>query len=142
MFARKEDEGMAQILKFASPVFDSFRNFLTGLGMPGFDKNESTHWAFCVLNVDQLEMAYRGDWLARKIVEIPAYDCTRAWRQWHGTKEQIAALEETEKEFGLQRKMMSALTKSRLYGGAAIVMGIDQGTFQQERRPPILSRGQ
>ena len=132
---------MANVLRFASPVFDSFRNFLTGIGMPGADKNTTTHWAFAPIDMQQLEAAYRGDWMARKIIDIPAYDCTRAWRQWHGTKEQITALNNTEKDFGLQRKMMSALTKSRLYGGAAIIMGVDSGTFQQELKIEEVKKG-
>jgi hypothetical protein len=133
---------MGSLLRFKSPVFiDSFRNFLTGLGVLGVDKNESTYWAFSDLDVVELEAAYRCDWLARKIIEIPAYDCTRAWRQWFGTKEQIAALEETEKAFGLQRKLLSALEKSRLYGGAAMVLGVDSGTFQQELNLDEVKKG-
>jgi uncharacterized protein len=125
---------VANILRFPNAWFggDSMRNFLAGFGVPGRDKAQSNFWYLCELNAEQLEAAYRGDWVARKIIEIPAFDCTRAWRQWQATKEQITALEETEKQFGLQRKLLGALIKARLYGGAAIIMGVDQGTFQDE----------
>jgi hypothetical protein len=132
---------MGIITRFASPIFDSFSNLITGLGVLGVDKNESTYWVFKPLDLNELEAAYRCDWLARKIIEIPAYDCTRAWRQWFGTKEQITALEETERTFGIQRKMLSALEKSRLYGGAAMVLGVDKGTFQEELNLDEVKRG-
>jgi hypothetical protein len=37
--------------------------------------------------------------------------------------------------------MMSALVKSRLYGGSAIIMGVDQGTFQQELKLEDIKKG-
>src|SRR5262249_24433674 len=61
----------------------------------------------------------------RKIVDIPAFDACRAWRSWEADNPQIEKLEEAEKAFGLQRKLMQALIKSRLYGGAAMGMGIE-----------------
>lgn len=41
-------------------------------------------------------------------------------------------MEDFEKSFGLQRKVMSAHSRARLYGGAVLIMGVDQGTFADE----------
>jgi hypothetical protein len=79
-----------------------------------------------------VQALYRSDWLARKIVDTPAFDSTRAWRQWEAEADQIEALEEAERSFGLQRKLLEALTKARLYGGAAMVLGVKGTPFNKE----------
>jgi hypothetical protein len=128
---------LSNIVRFPRAVFDrmtgdSFRNFLAGFGVPGRDKSLGQQWWLCPLDNGQLEAAYRGDWAARKIIDIPAFDMTRAWRQWQADKEQVSALEDTERMFDIPGKMLLALKMARLYGGAAMVMGVDQGTFQDE----------
>ena len=71
---------------------------------------------------------YRGDWLARKIVDAPADDMTREWRGVAGFSEpQIEALEKLEKQMDLQRKVRHWISKARLYGGAALLLGVDDG---------------
>jgi uncharacterized protein len=117
---------------FFDTMRDSFSNFLAGFGMPGRDKLMGQTWVLNPLGVDQLEAAYRGDWVARKIIEIPAFDSTRAWRTWQADKEDVKKLTNTERVLTLQNKMMNAMMKARLYGGAALIMGVDQGTFQDE----------
>lgn len=107
-------------------VGDNLVNLVTGMGT-GKDKSTSTTFAFTQLGKEQAEAAYRGDWMSRKVIDIPAYDATREWRTWQGDNDDITQLVELEKKFGLQRKAMSVLQKSRLYGGAALVLGVDQG---------------
>jgi uncharacterized protein len=114
--------------------FDSFRSLLTGLGIPGRDKVMSLSPSRDTLtyNMSELENLYRGNWLAKKIVDIPAFDCTRSWRSWDAEQDQVEKLEDAEREFGLQRKMLDAMIKSRLYGGAAMLMGIKGQKFNDE----------
>jgi hypothetical protein len=59
-------------------VVNNFHNFLAGFGVYGRDKLSEQHWAFHPPGVDQIEAAYRADWIARKIIEIPAHHSTRA----------------------------------------------------------------
>jgi uncharacterized protein len=65
-------------------------------------------------------------------VDVPAFDSCRAWRQWEAENAQIGKIEDLERELGLQRKLMQALSKSRLFGGAAMVMGIEGHKFEDE----------
>jgi hypothetical protein len=123
---------MAEVVAGPPRWFDSFSNFLAGFGLFGRDKSVSQQYYLNLLSPQQLEAAYRGDWLARKIVEVPAFDCTRAWRSWVAEQDQIEQLERTEQEFGLQHKLLSALTKARLYGGSALIIGVDQGDWGEE----------
>jgi phage-related protein (TIGR01555 family) len=91
------------------------------------DKMVGTFFGFDLMSQQQLEAAYRGDWIARKIVDIPAYDATREWRNWQAESGDITMIEELEKDFGLQRKLALAMQRGRLYGGGALIMGVDQG---------------
>jgi len=110
---------------------DSFQNFIAGLGTAK-DKSVAHHPVFNQMPPSYLETLYRGDWLSRKIIDVPAFDCTRAWRSWQATKEQIEALELTERAFGVQMKLMHAFIRARLWGGALLVMGVDrQGGFNE-----------
>jgi len=122
-------------------VGDSFINFLKGFGLFGRDPATAQHWALKLLDASQLEYAYRSDWLARKIVTVPAFDQCRAWRQWEGTDEQIKQMEEAERMYGLQHKLMHAVAKARLYGGAALVLGVDQGKFNEELNVEKVKKG-
>jgi hypothetical protein len=137
---------LSNIVRFPKAFFsgmtsDSFRNFLAGFGVPGRDKATGQMWWLCPLDAGQLEAAYRGDWAARKIIEIPAFDMTRAWRQWQASKEQVTAIEDTERMFNIPGKMMDALVKARLYGGAAMIMGVDCGSFQDELDLDAIKQG-
>jgi len=78
---------------------DSMRNFLAGFGLFGRDKAASQQFVWAPLDRQQLESAYRGDWLARKIVDIPAFDSCRQWRQWEAENDQIELLEEAARNF-------------------------------------------
>jgi hypothetical protein len=99
------------------------RNLVSGLGT---DRDKATGAAFIlgVIDRQQLESMYRGDWLSRKLINIPADDATREWRNWQAEAKQIEKLEEAERRLNLSGKIRAALKKARLYGGAALVMGI------------------
>jgi uncharacterized protein len=120
--------------------WDKLLNFTTGLGIPGADKGASAEYSLVLLRPDQLEAAYRSDWIVRKAIEIPAFDSTRMWRAWQAEQDQIEALEETEQRLNIKRKLERALIKARLYGGAAIVIGVD-GNMEDELNPDAVKKG-
>lgn len=105
---------------------DSLYNFVSGLGTAK-DARMAAVYNFDPLDKMQLEVAFRSDWIARKVVTAPAEDATREWREWQASQPQIEALEDAEKTFNLQFKMEWALTLARLYGGSAFILGVDQG---------------
>ena len=123
---------MGEVVPLKLGMWDSFTNFLAGFGVLGRDKAVSQLAVINYLDRGQLEALYRADWISRKIVDIPAFDAMRAWRAWQAEEDQIEKLEEAEREFGLQRKLLSALIKARLYGGSALILGVDQGDFTEE----------
>lgn len=103
-------------------LMDSLVNFVTGMGL-GKDKSAQTQYGFNIIDRSQLDFAYRGDWVARKVVNIPAQDSTREWRQWQAPATDIEKIEAEEKRLGLQRKVKLAMIKARLYGGAGLILG-------------------
>lgn len=105
-------------------VIDSLRSLIGNLGNPERDKSASLHFAEQLIDVEQLSLAYRTSWVARKIVDIPASDALRKWRAW--SVEDAVPIELEETRLGLRMKALEALIKARLFGGAAIYIGTDQ----------------
>ncbi len=112
-------------------IKDNLVNFVTGLGTSK-DPTTGGVFTFTELNQNTLENMYRSDWIARKVVDTLAEDATREWRSWQGNQNQITALQFIEKKFDLQRKVRQAIIRARLYGGAAIVIGVEQGEPYEE----------
>lgn len=118
---------------------DRLANLITGLGTAK-DKGTATRFAFGFLDPEQLTAAYRGSWLPRKVIDIPAADMTRAWRSWQAEEDQIELIEATEKRLKIQSKVKLAKQWARLYGGAAIYIGTNDLDLSQELRPERISK--
>lgn len=110
---------------------DGLRSLFTGLtnafGL-GSQRDKGSALAFGYRTIDpgELDAMYRGDWLARKIVDIIPNDMTREWRDWQAAKDVIEAIERVEKlpAVDLPRKVNRALRRARLKGGSAVFIGI------------------
>ncbi|WP_165492729.1 DUF1073 domain-containing protein [Lichenihabitans psoromatis] len=101
---------------------DSLSNFAASLNA-GKDKAAQDSFFVADIARDQIEAMYRGDWLARKIVDIVPYDSVREWREWAGDRAAIAAIERTERQLNLRRAIQRAMILGRLYGGGALIIG-------------------
>lgn len=110
---------MGNILAFAR---DSLTNLVSRMGTDR-DKAAASYYGLTLLGDDQLAAAYRTAWLPRKIVDIPAFDSVRAWRDWQAEGAQIEAIEAEEKRLNVKAKVLEARIKARLWGGAAIMLG-------------------
>lgn len=101
-------------------LFDGLANVLTGRGTT-VDRAVHNVWMRRFHDPAQIEAAYLGSWLHRKIVDIPAQDMTRAGRDWDAEDDQIAAIEKEEKRLGYWSKLYEAVTLGRLGGGAILI---------------------
>lgn len=101
---------------------DKLVNFTSAMGTER-DKASQSFYACPTLSDVEASNMYRGTWLARKIVDIPALDATRRWRAWQAESEQIGKLEAEEKRLNLRAKVREAMELARLRGGAAIYIG-------------------
>lgn len=120
-------------------IRDSLTNIMSGKGTTA-DRAAWSRYAFRPLDQYQVEAAYRTSWLMRKIVDVPALDMTRAWRDWQAEKDAIEAIEAEEKRIQLKAKCKRALILARLYGGSAIFMGTNDADVSQPVKPAAVGK--
>lgn len=109
---------MGTVLNFA----DSLRNLITGAGSSRDARTGNSHVAG-ILTQQQIDQAYRGSGLMRKIIQIPALDMVREWRDWKLEADQIELVETLEKKLALRQKVRSAEVLRGL-GGGALILGL------------------
>lgn len=107
-------------LKPSAWTADGLSNALSGLGT-ALDVRIASYYSFTPLGQAEIEAAYRGSGLMRKVIEIPAFDMVREWRDWQADAEQIEKLEAEERRLGLRGKIMLAEILRGLGGGAMIL---------------------
>lgn len=105
-------------------IFDSLTNLVAQLGV-GNAKTASDQFTLTLRTDQELDALYRGDWMGRKIVDLPVRDLLRPWRAWQAKPEQITAIDAAEKRHAVKAKLSLAWRAARLYGGAAIIIGAD-----------------
>lgn len=100
-------------------IGDGLANALSGLNT---ERDKAAHSYYAEPTIDAMELvnAYRGSWMARKIVDIPALDSCRNWRAWQASQDQIELIEAEEKRLNVRGKVLEARKKARLFGGAAV----------------------
>jgi hypothetical protein len=106
-----------------SMVCDGLMSLASRMGTER-DKAASVFYASQLITDEQILSAYRGAWMPRKIVDIPAQDACRKWRSWQAAGDQIEAVEAEERRLNLRSKVLDACRRARLFGGAAIFIGI------------------
>lgn len=107
----------------AKMLTDGLVNVVSNLGTSR-DKQSHTTYELPVLTDIDLDVMYRATWLARKIVDIPVLDSLRNWRNWQADSAAVSAIETVEKRILLRNRLLEAYTKARLFGGAAIYIGV------------------
>lgn len=103
---------------------DAWRNNVSGMGVPGIDKQIYTRFDFAGSHIDwrTLSLMYRYDWLARKICDRPAQDAVRRWLNIEDDN-----LKSELERLRLKKRIKQAIAWSRLYGGAALVPIVEDG---------------
>jgi phage-related protein (TIGR01555 family) len=110
---------------------DGLMNVLTGMGSSR-DKSQYTYTkAITFLAQEELESLY-GEWLPRRIIDIYAEQSTRKGFKvlfgGEGPKaEEVVGVEQVIEDLYILESLMLASKNSRLYGGAVILMYIDDG---------------
>ena len=103
---------------------DGFVNPATGMGVQGIDPAASGYNIRSFpLDEHLLRQMYRYDWLAAKIVELPAKDAVQKWIEVSDDLEFIDTLDDYEVKASLRK----CLTWARLFGGAVLWPVVDDG---------------
>jgi phage-related protein (TIGR01555 family) len=116
---------------------DRLANIMSGAGTSNDPRTQFVH-VFDRLSWNQVEATYRSNWLMRNAVDIPAYDMTRAWRDWQAAKDQIETIEAEEKRLRLRQKVREAIILGRL-GGGALILGL--GDQPDQPLPTTIGKG-
>lgn len=122
------------------PVADSLTNIVAGLGT---ERDKASHTAYVnpAMQPAQLATMYRASAIAKKIVDLPAEDSCREWREWQASGVDISLIEAEEKRLGLAAKVLEARKKARLFGGAAIYIGTGDLNESKPLNPERISKG-
>lgn len=107
----------------ATFIADTLQNVATSLGTSK-DKATYNRYFFQRMTAQELEAAYRGSHLAKRIINRPADDMIREWRVWQTEQKHQTAIEKEEKRLKVQGHLKRGLRAKRLWGGSALYMGI------------------
>lgn len=104
---------------------DGLMNLAAGMGDPSRDKLAGLSWSSPAQHTDKLwSDMYREHWLPARIVDAPADDATRNWRQWQAEAADISRIEAVENELDVAAKLADAYRLARLYGRAHMYFDI------------------
>ena len=98
---------------------DSLRGAIAAVASPFRQQNVTAMPG--VLNFQLAFAAYQSSGLLAKVINIPAQDRVREWRDWQAEKPVIEALEAEERRLGLKTKVQQAEVLRGIGGGALIL---------------------
>lgn len=111
-------------ISFAA-IKNGLENLVANLGTSK-DKRTASTISKKTLTSEELITMYSGDWLTRKIIDIPVDDSTRKWRKFLGLEpDQVSLLEKAERTLRVKQTINRGAKRGRLFGGALVLMGID-----------------
>lgn len=119
------DSSGAPMQPASSPVRmqarDGLGTALASIGNGGFGGGYQQGPLSQYFALDLAFAAYLGSGLLQKVIDIPAADRTREWRDWQAESDQITAIEAEEKRLGLRAKIKAAEVLRGIGGGALIL---------------------
>lgn len=121
-------------------VTDGLTNVVANLGTSR-DKAAFSRIFATNLDLQILINTYRGSWVARKGVDIPALDSCRKWRDWMAQAKEVEAIEAEEARLNIKAKVLQARIAARLFGGCALLIGADVADPSKPLRPETVGRG-
>ncbi len=108
-------------------IRDGLENIATGQGL----RNDSRAHGYRTFrhrkrSYQELLDMYLSSWMCAQVVEIPAFEMTREWRTFNiEDSGKVDRITEANERVGLVEKVRETIQWSRLFGGGAILMGID-----------------
>jgi hypothetical protein len=100
---------------------DGIENLTTGLGSAK-DAKAYTEFSETDVTKEEIEIAYRYDWVLAKAVEIPAKDMTKKWLAFTGKSKKVDLVKAEYKRLKVKAVVRKALVHKALYGASYIVI--------------------
>lgn len=121
-------------------MIDGLMNLVSGLGTAR-DKGAQAAYTLSVMAPHEAFTAYKASSLVRRIVDLPAEDACREWREWQAEAADISAIEAEEVRLGVQGKVMEARRQARLLGGSALLIGDGANDTEVSLNPKSIRKG-
>lgn len=116
----KVDEAKARI--------DGWANIMTGLGILGRDKRMSASLDYSPMADEEAEVLYSGSDVAAEIVEALPEDALRQWIKYETDIDGLAAkVDKAVDDLKFAERLYEAMVWGRVYGGAALLISVDDG---------------
>lgn len=108
------------------PRLDGMINAFSSVGVSGKDKHNLTTYSPDLFTQLTLANWYVGCGLFKRIVNVPVEEMTReGFRLYSGETEITGEFEEWASQFGIDEKIEEGLKYAQVFGGAGIVLGLD-----------------
>lgn len=123
-------------------IKDGIINLQTRLG-GARDKGANATYHFVPIQDHEIDAAYRSSWIIRKAINIPVDDATRKWRKFTDADGKVLEdISDLERAFAVRKKTRQTKINARLFGGAAILMGVKgQENLEEPLDPNRVSKG-
>lgn len=121
-------------------ILDGLVNLVSGMGTARDKAGQASYRQDFLTDADFIN-AYKSSSLARRVVDMPAEDACREWREWSAETADTSAIEAEEKRLGIQGKAMRAQKFARLFGGCALLIGNGDPDPSQPLDPARVGRG-
>lgn len=106
-------------------ISDTYRNLVANIGT-GRDKAAHGQHVAVDMSISDLYTLYENNWLANRLVDCPAEDSTRNWRNWQADADQISKIEAIEKKLSLKSKVKEAQIAAGVAGWSVIYINTNQ----------------
>lgn len=134
---------------------DGFQNFEAAVGLGTGNQMSSGGYGYTPLtrNRQELEFMYRGSWIVRQAVSVPADDMTRAGVDFSGLGRELGPdgqeierdpvrLQNLLERLNIWGALASTIRWARLYGGAIGVIMIEGQDLSAPLDPETVTKGQ
>ena len=109
-------------------VRDGYSNPIANLGLDQPNALAASQYTLTRIsqNPDLLMSLYRNDWIARRVVDVPAEDMTRNWYKINSQMppERLDEMKALETRHSIKYEITTGIKWSRLFGGAGAIMVI------------------
>jgi hypothetical protein len=121
--------------KIDSQFASSMINAMTGIGGAGDSRTAGTFAYGPQIDQYQANSLYNTTWIGRKVVDIPAEDMTKHWREIlipDADPAIIKTILDTEKQLHIKTRVLTAIKWARLFGGSLLLLGVRDGKDLRE----------
>lgn len=119
-------------------LFNAIKNYASALGTRFDQASHRQYDANKRLDHRLLTSIYRSEWLAGKVVDIPAKDMIRPWRTFSDDQAgNVDKYKQAEKRYRLKSKFLEAVIWSRLYGGSIIIPTYGNAVTEEDLAQPF-----